>query len=61
MAALRARIIRGAADAWRSRSRSPPASSTSEAAIFTQYVKASRIIRQVMLRMQAILNYVIPY
>jgi hypothetical protein len=30
-------------------------------AIFTEHVKASHVIRRVMLRMQAILNYVNPF
>ncbi|WP_439544068.1 HlyD family secretion protein [Hyphomicrobium sp.] len=38
-----------------------PAGSTGEAAIFTDHVKASHMIRRVMLRMTAILNYVNPF
>ena len=37
-----------------------PAGSTGTAAIFTDRVPASHVIRRVMLRMSAILNYVIP-
>jgi len=38
-----------------------PAGSTGEAAIFTDHVKAAHIVRKVMLRMTAILNFVNPY
>ena len=38
-----------------------PAGSTGDAAIFTEHVKASHVIRRVMLRMVAILNYINPY
>jgi hypothetical protein len=38
-----------------------PAGSTGLAAIFTDHVKASHIIRQVVLRQTAIMNYVIPF
>lgn len=38
-----------------------PAGSTGTAAIYTDHVKATHIIRQVVLRQQAILNYVIPF
>jgi RND family efflux transporter MFP subunit len=38
-----------------------PAGSTGEAAIFTEHVNASHVIRRVMLRMEAILNYIIPF
>jgi len=38
-----------------------PAGSAGTAAIFTEHVKASHIIRQVLLRQEAILNYVMPY
>jgi multidrug resistance efflux pump len=38
-----------------------PAGSTGEAAIFTDHVKPAHIIRRVMLRMTAILNYVLPF
>jgi hypothetical protein len=35
-----------------------PAGSAGEAAIFTEHVTASHVIRRVMLRMTAILNYI---
>lgn len=38
-----------------------PAGSTGAAAIFTEHVKPSHIIRRVMLRMTAILNYINPF
>lgn len=38
-----------------------PAGSAGEAAIFTDHVKASHVIRRVMLRMSAILNYINPF
>lgn len=38
-----------------------PAGSTGEAAIFTEHVKAAHVVRRVMLRMTAILNYVNPF
>jgi len=38
-----------------------PAGSTGEAAIFTDHVKAAHVVRRVMLRMTAILNYVNPF
>lgn len=38
-----------------------PAGSTGEAAIFTDHVTASHVIRRVMLRMTAIVNYVNPF
>ena len=38
-----------------------PAGSTGTAAIFTEHVKASHVIRQVVLRQTAILNYVNPF
>ena len=38
-----------------------PAGSAGTAAIFTDHVKASHIIRQVLLRQEAILNYVMPF
>lgn len=38
-----------------------PAGSTGEAAIFTDHVKPSHVVRRVMLRMTAILNYVNPF
>lgn len=41
--------------------RSLPAGSVGEAAIFTEHVKAAHIVRQVLLRQIAILNYVIPF
>jgi multidrug resistance efflux pump len=41
--------------------RTLPAGSTGEAAIFTSHVKASHVIRQVLLRQIAITNYVNPF
>jgi multidrug resistance efflux pump len=38
-----------------------PAGSTGDVAIFTEHVKASHVIRRVMLRMSAILNYINPF
>ncbi len=38
-----------------------PAGSAGMAAIFTDRVKASHVIRQVLLRQEAILNYVVPF
>lgn len=38
-----------------------PAGSTGDAAIFTDHAKATHVIRRVMLRMVAIVNYVNPY
>jgi multidrug resistance efflux pump len=38
-----------------------PAGSTGQVAIFTDHVKPSHVIRRVMLRMTAILNYVNPF
>jgi hypothetical protein len=38
-----------------------PAGSTGEATIFTDHVKAAHVVRRVMLRMTAILNYVNPF
>jgi hypothetical protein len=38
-----------------------PAGSAGTAAIFTSHVKPAHIIRQVILRQIAILNYVIPF
>lgn len=38
-----------------------PAGSTGAAAIFTERVKAAHVIRRVMLRMAAILNYINPF
>ena len=38
-----------------------PAGSTGEAAIFTEHVKPTHIIRKVMLRMEAIFNYINPF
>lgn len=38
-----------------------PAGSTGAAAIFTDHVKASHVVRRVMIRMTAILNYVDPF
>ena len=41
--------------------KSLPAGSTGEAAIFTDRVRAAHVIRKVILRQLAILNYVIPF
>jgi multidrug resistance efflux pump len=41
--------------------RSLPAGSVGEAAIYTDHVKVAHVIRQVLLRQIAILNYVIPF
>ena len=38
-----------------------PAGATGTAAVFTDHVKVSHIIRRVLLRQIAILNYVIPF
>jgi hypothetical protein len=38
-----------------------PAGSVGEAAIFTQHVKAAHVIRRVLLRQTAIINYVNPF
>lgn len=38
-----------------------PAGSTGDAAIFTDHVKVTHIIRRVLLRQIAILNYVNPF
>lgn len=38
-----------------------PAGSTGTAAIFTEHVKVTHVIRKVMLRMQAIFNYINPF
>lgn len=38
-----------------------PAGSTGDAAIFTDHANATHVIRRVMLRMSAIMNYVNPY
>jgi RND family efflux transporter MFP subunit len=38
-----------------------PAGATGTAAIFTDHVKVSHIIRRVLLRQEAILNYIIPF
>jgi hypothetical protein len=38
-----------------------PAGSVGDAAIFTDHVKASHVIRKVLLRQIAILNYVNPF
>jgi multidrug resistance efflux pump len=38
-----------------------PAGSVGDAAIFTEHVKAAHIIRKVLLRQAAILNYVVPF
>jgi len=41
--------------------KSLPAGSAGTAAMFTEHVKASHVIRQVLLRQEAILNYVMPF
>jgi hypothetical protein len=41
--------------------RSLPAGSTGDAAIFTEHVKLAHVIRKVLLRQIAILNYVNPF
>ena len=41
--------------------RSLPAGSVGDAAIFTEHVKAAHLIRRVLLRQLAILNYVVPF
>lgn len=38
-----------------------PAGSTGTAAIFTDRVKAAHVIRKVLLRQTAIMNYVLPF
>ena len=38
-----------------------PAGSTGDAAIFTEHVKLAHVIRKVLLRQIAILNYVNPF
>jgi hypothetical protein len=38
-----------------------PAGATGTAAIFTDHVKVSHIIRRVLLRQEAILNYINPF
>ncbi|MEP9352799.1 efflux RND transporter periplasmic adaptor subunit [Xanthobacter sp. KR7-65] len=38
-----------------------PAGSTGEAAIYTEHVKVTHVIRKVMLRQKALLNYVVPF
>ena len=38
-----------------------PAGAIGDAAIFTDHVKAAHIIRKVLLRQTAILNYVVPF
>jgi hypothetical protein len=38
-----------------------PAGSAGEAAIYTDHVKAAHVIRKVILRQTAILNYVYPF
>jgi hypothetical protein len=37
-----------------------PAGSTGKAAIYTDHVKPAHVIRRVMLRMSAIMNYIVP-
>src|ERR1700742_405247 len=41
--------------------RSLPAGSTGEAAIFTEHLKATPVVRKVLLRQTAILNYINPF
>jgi len=41
--------------------KSLPAGATGTAAIFTEHVKVSHIIRRVLLRQVAILNYINPF
>jgi multidrug resistance efflux pump len=41
--------------------RSLPAGSTGEAAIFTEHLKATHVVRKVLLRQTAILNYINPF
>ena len=41
--------------------RSLPAGSTGEAAIFTEHLKATHVVRKVPLRQTAILNYINPF
>jgi multidrug resistance efflux pump len=41
--------------------KSLPAGSVGTAAIFTEHVKAAHIIRRVLLRQEAILNYILPF
>jgi hypothetical protein len=38
-----------------------PAGSTGTAAVFTDRVKAAHVIRKVLLRQTAIMNYVLPF
>jgi hypothetical protein len=38
-----------------------PAGTTGIAAIYTEHIKAARVIRKVLLRQTAILNYVNPF
>jgi hypothetical protein len=38
-----------------------PAGGTGEAAIYTDHVKVAHVVRQVMLRMIAIMNYIDPW
>jgi len=38
-----------------------PAGSAGEGAIYTDHVRAAHIIRRVMLRMSAFLNYIVPF
>ena len=38
-----------------------PAGTTGDAAVFTEHVKAAHVIRRVLLRQVAIMNYVIPF
>jgi hypothetical protein len=56
------RAVRGAGEIRRCGIREKPAcGSVGEAAIFTDHVKASHVIRKVLLRQVAILNYVNPF
>jgi multidrug resistance efflux pump len=41
--------------------RSLPAGSTGEAAVFTDHLKATHVVRKVLLRQMAILNYINPF
>jgi hypothetical protein len=49
---------RADADAF---AKAPPAGATGTAAIFTEHVKVGHIIRRIVLRQVAILNYVNPF
>jgi hypothetical protein len=41
--------------------KAPPAGATGTAAIYTDHVKVSHVIRRILLRQVAILNYVNPF